>query len=115
MDAIRWRWQWKRTEWRTNRCRSQGMLERLFNECLLKPDQFRPSQDDLEVIGAFNPGAVATRDGVIILVRIAEQALERRQGQTGLPRWDAHSRRVVIDWEDNNSLAPVDIRVVRKK
>jgi predicted GH43/DUF377 family glycosyl hydrolase len=91
------------------------MLHRLFNDCLLKPEQFRPSQDDLEVIGAFNPGAVATDQGVVILVRVAEQAVERRQGQTGLPRWDSHSGRVIIDWEDNNNLAPVDIRVVRKK
>src|SRR5437588_8568445 len=89
--------------------------KRLFNTCLLRPGDFKPSQDDLEVIGAFNPGAVATDKGVVILVRVAEQARERRQGQTAFPRWDAASKKIAIDWENNNELAVVDVRVVRRK
>jgi beta-1,2-mannobiose phosphorylase / 1,2-beta-oligomannan phosphorylase len=91
------------------------MLQRRFNKCLLRPSDFKPSQDDLEVIGAFNPGAVATERGVVLLVRVAEQAAERRRGQTALPRWDTPSGRVALDWENNNELQPLDIRVVRRK
>lgn len=91
------------------------MLKRLYNECLLRPGHFKPSQDDLEVIGAFNPGAVQTDDGVVILVRVAEQARERRLGHTALPRWDWEQRRITIDWETNSELAPVDVRVVRQR
>ncbi|HXU77890.1 MAG TPA: glycoside hydrolase family 130 protein [Methylomirabilota bacterium] len=91
------------------------MLRRLFNARLLQPADLKPSQPDLEVIGTFNPGAVATEKGVVLLVRVAEQPIERRAGQTGLPRWDPHSKKVWIDWESNNEIAPVDIRVVRRK
>lgn len=91
------------------------MLKRLFNSCLLRPEEFEPSQPDLEVIGAFNPGAVATERGVTLLVRIAEQAVEKRPGYHGLPRFDSKTRRVVIDWEQHQTHTPVDIRVVRKK
>ena len=90
-------------------------LKRLFNKCLLRPGDFKSSQDDLEVIGAFNPGAVATEQGVVILVRVAEQAKEKRPGQTAFPRWDEKSKRIVLDWENNNELSPVDVRVVRRK
>lgn len=90
-------------------------LKRLFNKCLLRPGDFRASQDDLEVIGAFNPGAIATKEGIVILVRVAEQAKERRPGQTAFPRWDVKSKRIVLDWESNNELLPVDVRVVRRK
>src|SRR5438445_8699940 len=89
-------------------------LRRLFNKCLLRPGDLKPSRDDLEVVGTFNPGAIATEKGVVILVRVAEQARERRQGQTAFPRWDAQSRRIVIDWENDNELTAVDVRVVRR-
>src|SRR5881628_540919 len=89
-------------------------LGRLFNKCLLRPSDFKPSQSDLEVIGAFNPGATATDSGVVLLVRVAEQAVERRAGQTALPRWDPGANRVVIDWETSSELTPVDVRVVRR-
>jgi len=88
---------------------------RLFNKCLLRPSDFKPSQDDLEVIGAFNPGAIATAEGVIMLVRVAEQPAERRQDQTGFPRWDSQAERVVTDWESNTELDTVDVRVAKRK
>src|SRR5262252_9579553 len=91
------------------------MLKRLFNRCLLRPSDLKPSQNDLEVIGAFNPGAIATERGVVLLVRVAEQAIEPRARQTALPRWDVESKRVVFDWANNEELSPVDVRVVRRK
>jgi beta-1,2-mannobiose phosphorylase / 1,2-beta-oligomannan phosphorylase len=89
--------------------------KRLFNQCLLRPADFKPSRPDLEVIGAFNPGVIATENGIVILVRIAERAVERPPGRTSLPRWDPVSREIIIDWENDTDLAPVDIRVVRRK
>jgi predicted GH43/DUF377 family glycosyl hydrolase len=89
-------------------------LTRLFSKCLLRPSDLRASQPELEVIGVFNPGAVATADGVVLLVRVAEQAAERRPGQTALPRWDKQSGRVVLDWESDDDLRPVDVRVVQR-
>jgi predicted GH43/DUF377 family glycosyl hydrolase len=91
------------------------MVNRRFNQCLLRPSDFAPSQSDLEVIGAFNPAVVATDRGITLLLRVAEQAVERRPGQTALPRWDLEAQRIVLDWVSNDALTPVDIRVVRRK
>ena len=91
------------------------MLRRLSNQCLLRPSDFKASQPDLEVIGAFNPGAIATDDGVVLLVRIAEEARERRPGKVSFPRWDPASKRTVIDWHEEMHLNPLDIRVVKRK
>src|SRR5262245_9410540 len=97
-------------------CRSGSMpLKRLFNQCLLRPADLKPSREDLEVIGTFNPGAVATDAGIVLLVRVAEQAAERRPDQTGLPRWDVESKRVLIDWEHHHHVTTVDIRVVKRR
>ena len=67
------------------------------------------------MIGAFNPGTIATAEGVVILVRVAEQPAEHRQGQTGFPRWDIEAGRVVTDWESNTELNTVDVRVAKRK
>jgi beta-1,2-mannobiose phosphorylase / 1,2-beta-oligomannan phosphorylase len=90
-------------------------LERLFNKCLLRPSDVPPSRPDMEVIGVFNPGAVQTDDGIVLLVRVAEQPAERRRGFTGIPWWDPQQRTCIIDWTSNDDLAPVDVRVVRRK
>src|SRR5258705_13597626 len=115
MAGILWLWRLRPPRWPIVPRDPSPMLRRLFNARLLQPADLKPSQSDLEVIGAFNPGAIATREGVTLLVRVAEQPVERRTGQTGLPRWDPHSKKVWIDWEPNNEIAPVDIRVVRRK
>lgn len=90
-------------------------LQRGFNGCLLRPSDVPPSRPDLEVIGVFNPGAIQTDDGIVLLVRVAEQAVEKRSRHTALPRWDAEKRSYVIDWTPNDDLTPVDVRVVRRK
>lgn len=90
------------------------MIRRIFDRCLVRPEDLRASQDDLEVIGTFNPGAIALEDGrVALLVRVAERPKERRLGYTGLPRWGLETGRVVIDWMKDNEVAPIDVRVVR--
>src|SRR5436190_19601704 len=90
-------------------------LTRSFNTCLLSPADLAPSQSDVEVIGVFNPGVIETPDGVVLLVRVAEQARERREGFTALPRWDVERGNIVLDWTKNSDLVPVDIRVVQLK
>jgi predicted GH43/DUF377 family glycosyl hydrolase len=91
------------------------MLRRLFNRCLLRPEDLKPSRDDLEVIGVFNPGAVATEDGVVLLVRVAERAAECRANHCPLPRWEPTSKTTTLEWEHSHLVAPVDIRVVKHK
>ncbi len=72
------------------------MLTRQFTRRLLSPADVSPSRDDLEVIGVFNPAAVALRghpdhaDGTIVLMaRVAERPTDQRPGFHALPRWEA--------------------------
>jgi len=81
-------------------------------QILIRPADLSPSNDDFEVIGAFNPGAAPTADGVTLLVRVAERPRGPRPGSTGLPRWQA-GRRITVDWVDNDELEIIDPRVVR--
>jgi predicted GH43/DUF377 family glycosyl hydrolase len=89
------------------------MLERHFQKLLFQPEDLEPSAGDLEVIGAFNPGAIETDDGVVLLVRVAERPCERRVGFAPLPRWEDGT--VVIDWVADHELEPLDSRVVRRR
>jgi predicted GH43/DUF377 family glycosyl hydrolase len=88
-------------------------VRRLSTKLLLRPEDVPASRDDFEVVGIFNPGAVRTADGVVILVRVAERPLERRPGFSGLPRWDAADG-LTIDWIPDGELSAVDPRVVRR-
>ena len=90
------------------------MIRRLFNACLLRPDDLEPSHEDLEVVGTFNPGAVAVSDEVVLLARVAERPRERRPGFTPLPRWDPHSQ-LIIDWVPDDELDLSDPREIRLK
>jgi predicted GH43/DUF377 family glycosyl hydrolase len=73
-----------------------------------------PSSDDFEVIGTFNPGAVQTDAGVMLLVRVAERTRYPRSGFTGLPRWEI-GRGLTNDWVPDGELEFIDPRVVRRK
>lgn len=91
------------------------MIQRMFSRCLLKPEQLAPSQEDVRVVGAFNPGAVETAQGVVLLIRVAEAPLEIRPGFVGLPRWDLGAGGIVVDWLPEEELIVVDARVVKIK
>lgn len=91
------------------------MIARLSSRCLLGPGDIPASQDDLTVIGAFNPGAIDRGAGVTLLVRVAEAAREQRTGQVALPRWDPTMRRTVIDWMRASDVIAEDPRVVTVK
>ena len=62
------------------------MIERIENKLLLKPEDFKPSDPRLKVIGVFNPGAVRFGKEVILLVRVAEAPVETREGRLCSPR-----------------------------
>lgn len=70
------------------------------------------SQADLKVIGTFNPGAVETPQGIVLLVRVAEAARETRPGRVALPRWDTAGHRAVLDWLREDEVVFEDARVV---
>lgn len=89
------------------------MIPRRFSSCLFTPGQLAPSQPDMAVIGAFNPGAVATAQGVVLLIRVAEAPRQTRPGFVGLPRWDLAAGTIVIDWLAEQELIVVDARVVK--
>ncbi len=78
---------------------------------LLRPEDLEPTRDDFEVIGAFNPGAVAVNGDVVLLVRVAERPAERREGWTPLPRWDPDEQ-LTVDWIKTDGLDLRDPRGV---
>jgi len=96
------------------RCGIQSMIRRLFNACLCRPGDLRPSRDDLEIVGTFNPGAIAFGDELILLVRVAERPRERRPGHTALPRWQSGVG-LIVDWIADEDIDVLDARVVRRK
>lgn len=80
---------------------------------LLCPGDLPPSQDDLRVIGVFNPGAVVHGGRLLLLARVAEQPRESRPGHVGLPRHDPVAGRVVVDWLPEAEVRRIDVRMVR--
>lgn len=90
------------------------MIPRLSESRLLCPADIKPMLDDSAVIGVLNPGVVRIDREVVMLVRVAEQPLEKRAGFTGLPRWETSSD-CVIDWVCDDDLISIDPRVVQTK
>jgi beta-1,2-mannobiose phosphorylase / 1,2-beta-oligomannan phosphorylase len=91
------------------------MIPRLFSNCLLRPSDLRPTQENLDVEGVFNPGAVATENGVVLLVRVAENAKEKRPGWISLPRRDWAKNTTRIEWIREEEVVPRDQRLVYRK
>lgn len=81
---------------------------------LIRPENIPSSSDQFEVSGTFNPGAVQTPDGIVLLVRVVERPREQRSGYTGLPRWNPDCG-LTIDWIADSQLDFVDPRVVRRR
>ncbi len=87
------------------------MVRRIEEKILLEPAQIPASDDRLEVIGVFNPGAIRFGSEIYLLVRVAERARERRPGFFSSPRavqcggkWG-----IEIDWFP----VPLDTRDMR--
>ena len=90
------------------------MINRQFQNLLLRPDQIAPSREDRRVVGTFNPGATEIDGEVVLLVRVAEQPVEGRTGMVALPRGDV-SGEGVVDWIPEEEIDFIDPRVVRIK
>jgi predicted GH43/DUF377 family glycosyl hydrolase len=90
------------------------LLKRHFERLLLGPADLKPSHDDFEVVGVFNPGAIVAGDEVILLVRVAERPKERRPGFTASPRW-VPGEGPTIDWLPDEAIEVLDPRVVKGK
>ncbi|HEX3446673.1 MAG TPA: glycosylase, partial [Isosphaeraceae bacterium] len=90
------------------------LLKRHYERLLLSPSDLKPSRDDFEVVGVFNPGAIVAHGEVILLVRVAERPRERRQGYMALPRW-APEDGLVIDWVADDVIQVLDPRVVKRE
>ncbi|MFQ5900941.1 MAG: glycoside hydrolase family 130 protein [Thermodesulfobacteriota bacterium] len=93
------------------------MIPRLFDKCLITPDDIKPSRDDFEVIGAFNPGVVEFDNTTYLLLRVAERPKEERKGYIALPRMEMaeDSQEIVIDWERTEDVDILDKRLVQLK
>ena len=46
---------------------------------IIEPKDIRPSRDDFEVIGVFNAGVARLRDEVLLLMRVAERPVDKKQ------------------------------------
>ena len=91
------------------------MLERCFTHRLLSPADLKPSRDGLEVIGVFNPAAVARDDGTIVLMaRVAERPTDQRPGFHALPRWsfDGPEPELLVEYLPEDQDILVDPRKV---
>ncbi|RMF85677.1 MAG: glycosylase, partial [Planctomycetota bacterium] len=82
-------------------------------ECICRPEDFAPSRDDFEVVGAFNPGVVEHDGAVILLVRVAERPLGSDDDRIALPRWEAG--RISVDHVPREEWELLDPRVVRHR
>lgn len=94
--------------------RRQRLCERVraSKHLVLRPADFTPTRDDFEVIGAFNPGAVAVDGQVMLLVRVAERPRETRGNFVALPRFTNGSD-LTVDWVRRDEVEFVDPRVVQ--
>ena len=90
------------------------MLDRLYTHCMIRPGDIPASSDTMRVVGAFNPGAAAFGEGVVLLVRVVEQPVESRAGFVASPRIDSEQG-VVIDWLDEKDYHCEDPRTVTHK
>ncbi|MDF3056353.1 MAG: putative glycosylase [Rariglobus sp.] len=90
-------------------------ITRQFTHCLLRPEDVPPSQDNLEVVGVFNPAIAVVNGETLLLTRVAEGPVETRAGWIALPRWDIENGRVLLDWVAEEDVLREDTRSVRFK
>ncbi|MFW5750892.1 MAG: hypothetical protein ACOCZK_04505 [Planctomycetota bacterium] len=88
---------------------------------LLLPADITPSRPDMQVVGIFNPGAIDCGDHTLILARVSEAPIERRDGWHPAPRWRSDGSGLELDWlpatewstQDSRSLEHRDSGFVR--
>lgn len=67
------------------------MTKRVSENPIITPEMVKPTMPNLEVIGAFNPGAAVYRDEVVLLLRVAERPVLPDPDEVGVPVLDMES------------------------
>lgn len=85
------------------------MLLRQFTHCILRPSDLESASELTQVVGTFNPGAESFGQGVAVVARVAEEAVEKRSGRFSSPRYEGEELRV--DWLDQDDCDCSDPRI----
>ena len=80
------------------------MIDRLFTQCMLRPQDLAPSQEGFKVVGAFNPGVIQMGDQTMLLVRVVEQPVEQRDGYEPSPWFNIDTGELEVDWLERSHL-----------
>jgi len=80
---------------------------------MISPHDVKPSNENFEVIGTFNPGVIRSGNMTYLLVRVAEMPKEKRQGQIALPR--AENGKLIVDRQKKDAYRVLDKRAVISK
>jgi beta-1,2-mannobiose phosphorylase / 1,2-beta-oligomannan phosphorylase len=80
---------------------------------LVTPSDIVPIQSGLNVIGAFNPGAIVVDNRLLLLVRVAVTAEDQRDGQFARLRFV--DGRMLFDWMPTDDFITDDKRVMRRR
>ena len=74
------------------KCRREDrpLVRRLSENPLIKPEDVRPSEEELEVVCTFNPGVAQVDGETLLLIRVAERPVEEA-GYVGVPVLDTGS------------------------
>lgn len=68
------------------------MAKRVAENPIIVPEAVPPSEPNMEVIGAFNPGATRFGDEVILLLRVAERPIMEDPDYVGVPMLNLNHR-----------------------
>ena len=92
------------------------MTKRCNKNPIITKYDVRPSNDEMEVLGAFNCGVAHYNDETILLVRVAEKAKDRN-GFVRVPVYDSTKKQeVILDFDKNDSdIDFSDVRFVKTK
>jgi predicted GH43/DUF377 family glycosyl hydrolase len=71
-------------------------LFRSPNNPIIKPEDVKPSRDDLEVIGVFNAGVTRFENDVILLLRVAERPINNHLDVALTAVYDASEDRLIV-------------------
>ncbi|MBN2456628.1 MAG: glycoside hydrolase family 130 protein [Sedimentisphaerales bacterium] len=63
---------------------------------IIKPDDIKPSREDFEVIGVFNPAVARFDNEVILLLRVAERPVSNKPGTVLAAVYDTAKAQVVL-------------------
>lgn len=90
------------------------MIKRLFDKCIIKPGDVKPSHEDFKVICTNNPGVVEFGETTYFLIRVSETPKEERDNHVALPK--AENGKTIIDWKkEEETIAIPEGGVLLKK